>query len=76
GYPPFSGDTLGEILSAVCAVTMSFQEEYGSEVSKEAMDFISNLLVLEPSHRLTAEEALESPWLCVCLFLLFFHVDI
>ncbi|EAL48464.2 protein kinase putative [Entamoeba histolytica] len=63
GYPPFFGDTLGEILSAVCAADYDFQEEYWSEVSNEAIQFISNLLVLEPSLRLTAEEALQDPWL-------------
>ncbi|KAL7720698.1 non-specific serine/threonine protein kinase [Entamoeba marina] len=65
GYPPFFGDTLGEILGAVLAADYDFHEEYWSEVSNEAIQFITNLLVIEPSLRLTAEEALEDPWLIV-----------
>ena len=66
GYPPFYGDALEEILSAVTNADYEFHEEFWSEVSEDAKQFISNLLVTDPMLRMTADEALEDPWLQVC----------
>jgi calcium/calmodulin-dependent protein kinase I len=41
----------------------NFPKEYWSEVSHLAKDFISRLLVVDPSKRMTAAEALKHPWL-------------
>ena len=38
--------------------------EYGdSEDFYEMIDFISNLIVVEPENRMSAREALEHPWM-------------
>lgn len=63
GYPPFYGDTDPEIFASVRAGRYDFDSPEWTYVSNEAKDFISNLLLLKPSQRLTAEEALRHPWL-------------
>merc|ERR1712203_612487 len=39
------------------------KKERWSSVSKEATNFVESLLVVEPEKRLTAEKALEHPWI-------------
>merc|ERR1712203_1166541 len=39
------------------------KKERWSSVSKEATNFVESLLVVEPDKRLTAEKALEHPWI-------------
>jgi serine/threonine protein kinase len=40
-----------------------FPNEYWGEISHLAKDFITRLLVVDPSKRMTAAEALRHPWL-------------
>lgn len=40
-----------------------YPEEYWGEISHQAKDFISRLLVVNPNKRMTAHEALSHPWL-------------
>merc|ERR1712046_201167 len=61
--PPFAADGHTEIgkqsrLSNVFYKTLEFKS-----LSADAQDLISNLLVGDPANRLTAEQALEHPWL-------------
>lgn len=43
----------------------SFHDEYWAEVSPEAKDLIAKMLTVEPKNRLTADQALEHPYLKV-----------
>jgi calcium-dependent protein kinase len=62
GYPPFYGDTDPEIFASVRKGKYDFDTPEWSIVSKEAKDFISRLLLLDASKRLTAIQALQHPW--------------
>ena len=43
----------------------SFHDEYWAEVSPEAKDMIAKMLTVDPNKRLTADQALEHPYLKV-----------
>ncbi|XP_067308305.1 myosin light chain kinase 2, skeletal/cardiac muscle isoform X2 [Pseudorasbora parva] len=63
GLSPFLGDDENETLNNILACQWNFEEIEFSEVSKEAKDFISKLLVVDKSWRMGATEALKHPWL-------------
>ncbi|KAI9999175.1 hypothetical protein PInf_003994 [Phytophthora infestans] len=63
GYPPFYGDTDPEIFASVRAGRYDFDSPEWTNVSHEAKDLISHLLLVDPSKRLTAEEVLQHPWI-------------
>ncbi|CAB1103671.1 unnamed protein product [Ectocarpus sp. CCAP 1310/34] len=41
----------------------SFHDEYWSDISPEAKDLIAKMLTVDPNKRLTADQALEHPYL-------------
>ncbi|EED87610.1 predicted protein, partial [Thalassiosira pseudonana CCMP1335] len=68
GEPPFGGcggpETLMQVRDNILKGAFRFEpEDIWHSVSKEAKDFILSLLVLDPMHRPTAQEAKESKWL-------------
>ncbi|KAK7162445.1 hypothetical protein R3I93_006676 [Phoxinus phoxinus] len=63
GLSPFLGDDENETLNNILACQWNFEEDEFSEVSPEAKDFISKLLVVDKSWRIGATEALKHPWL-------------
>jgi calcium/calmodulin-dependent protein kinase I len=64
GYTPFDRETNAEEVQAILEADYSFEPaEYWADISDEAKDFISSLLVVEPALRLTARRALNHPWL-------------
>ncbi|RHY51570.1 hypothetical protein DYB34_000546 [Aphanomyces astaci] len=63
GYPPFYGDSDPEIFSSVRTGKYSYDTPEWVGVSAEAKDLINHLLLLNPSKRLTAAQALQHPWL-------------
>ena len=62
GYPPFNGNDYEEIKDAVLDGWYSFASKEWRNTSRDARDFIRNLLLIDPSLRMTAEEALHHPW--------------
>ncbi|EUB55433.1 Myosin light chain kinase, smooth muscle [Echinococcus granulosus] len=50
------GDEIAELMTAST-------EEFGNDVSPEAIDFLCHLLATEPCNRPTAKECLQHPWL-------------
>uniref|UniRef100_A0A452DNH7 Death-associated protein kinase 2 n=1 Tax=Capra hircus TaxID=9925 RepID=A0A452DNH7_CAPHI len=60
---PFLGDTKQETLANITAVSYDFDEEFFSQTSELAKDFIRKLLVKETRKRLTIQEALRHPWI-------------
>jgi len=67
GYHPFS-ETENDIPLYIQIVTgnWEFHEDTWSDISDDAKDFISELLVLEPENRMTAKQALMHPWIRMC----------
>lgn len=80
GYPPFSGNCEQEcgwnrgencqrcqelLFESIREGRFSFPENEWRDVSDEAKDLISNLLVKEASKRLSAEAVLNHPWIKV-----------
>ena len=63
GYPPFFDNDLAKLYRSIVEVDLTFDDEYWSEISPEAMEFISHLLVANPDERPGATEALTHPWL-------------
>lgn len=63
GYPPFNGQTDGEIFAAIRKGSYEFPERAWSSKSDEAKSFINSLLIRDPDTRLTATEALGHPWI-------------
>ncbi|XP_069013884.1 death-associated protein kinase 3 [Embiotoca jacksoni] len=65
GASPFLGETKQETLTNISAVNYDFDEEYFSNTSELAKDFIRRLLVKDPKKRMTIDESLEHPWIKV-----------
>ncbi|ROT82889.1 hypothetical protein C7M84_023937 [Penaeus vannamei] len=63
GHSPFGGDTKQETFLNISQGHVDFPEDLFGDVSEQAKDFISHLLVVEPSGRLSVDEALEHQWL-------------
>ncbi|CED83033.1 pkinase-domain-containing protein [Phaffia rhodozyma] len=64
GYTPFDRNSQTEEMQAIIRADFSFTPaEYWSGVSDVAKDFIKKCLTVDPAQRLTAEQALEHPWL-------------
>ena len=63
GYPPFNGGSDPQIHDAIRRGHFHFSGPGWNGVSEEAKDFIKRLLRRDPRKRLTAEEALEHPWI-------------
>jgi calcium/calmodulin-dependent protein kinase I len=63
GYTPFDDRNPGLETHKICHSEYEFQEEYWAGISETAKDFIRSLLVVEPSKRLTATQALKHDWI-------------
>ncbi|KAI9567726.1 Pkinase-domain-containing protein [Boletus coccyginus] len=64
GYTPFDRDTQKQEMEAIIAGDYRFEpEEYWSNVSETARDFVSSCLTVDPEARPTAEQMLQHPWL-------------
>ncbi|XP_049588349.1 myosin light chain kinase family member 4 isoform X2 [Syngnathus scovelli] len=63
GLSPFLGDDDNETLNNILACQWNFEEEEFTDVSEEAKDFITRLLVKSKSWRMSATEALRHTWL-------------
>jgi len=62
GFPPFYGESLPEVFEQIMKADFDFPDPYWTEISTEAKDLISKLLVVDPKTRYTAKQALEHPW--------------
>eukprot|EP01083_Nonionella_stella_P139289 424623_1 len=67
GTAPFRGDTITDILEAICDNPLQFQYEdprYHNELklSEYFQDFILKVLNKDPMQRMTIDEAIQHPW--------------
>ncbi|OCK76173.1 Pkinase-domain-containing protein [Lepidopterella palustris CBS 459.81] len=64
GYTPFDRDSNLEEMQAILVADYSFTPlEYWRGVSLSAREFIRRCLTIDPAARMTAHEALSSPWI-------------
>eukprot|EP00210_Caulerpa_lentillifera_P007251 g6937.t1 len=63
GYPPFYSKSDAELFELIRRGQWNFEDPVWRAVSSSAKNLISKLLVVEPEKRLTAEEALNHPWM-------------
>jgi len=65
GFPPFCVEDNNEakLIQLVVTLGYNFDDAIWKTISEQAKDFIKNLLVKEPSKRLTVEQAKNHPWM-------------
>lgn len=63
GMSPFRGQDDRETLTSIQAGKWSFDEKYWKEISEDAKDFITKLLVYQSDGRMDVKAALRHPWL-------------
>lgn len=90
GYSPFAGENDLETFVNITEGGFDYEDEVWNDISDDAKDFITKLMVKDKSKRMTIDEALEHPWLnvrlvfcrccfslvCCCFFLATFHFAI
>ncbi|KAI9220329.1 kinase-like domain-containing protein [Blastocladiella britannica] len=63
GYIPFWAETQRGVFDEIVKCRYTFDPEYWSAISADAKDFIAKLLVVDPALRMSADQALEHPWI-------------
>ncbi|KAH3767984.1 myosin light chain kinase [Pelomyxa schiedti] len=63
GFTPFYGNNHKELFHRISTLSYDFPEPEWSQISDDAKNFISQLLVLKPRKRLTAADSLMHPWI-------------
>lgn len=63
GYPPFHDDNQRNLFKKIVRGEYKFHRDYWKGISSEAKDLIRKLLTVDHHQRLTAQQALEHPWL-------------
>jgi serine/threonine protein kinase len=64
GFPPFYDENNSKLFQMIQSGEYEYPSPYWDAVSPEAINLIDKLLVLDPSQRLTAKQALKHTWLC------------
>jgi len=62
GYPPFYAEDDDAVFDQILAGKFDFPSPHWDKISASAKDLITKLLVIDPTKRMTAEEALKHPW--------------
>ena len=65
GLSPFMGDSDAETLTNVQLADWDFDDPVFDEISEEAKDFISSLLVLKTNKRATVDQCLSHRWFSI-----------
>ena len=62
GRPPFGGDNDKQIMERVAIGKYDLQSSPFNKISKNCLDLIQKLLIMDPNKRITAQQALAHPW--------------
>ncbi|CAI5703307.1 unnamed protein product [Peronospora effusa] len=63
-FDPRGDKSDAEIVREIAKGKYDVENEWYKGLSMEAKDFLTRLLDLDPAYRLTAQQALQHPWLC------------
>lgn len=63
GFRPFESDDRYELYQQVTSGKVEFPSPEWDDISKEAIDFVSSMLKIDPAQRITIENALNHPWI-------------
>ena len=63
GSPPFYNEDNYELFDLIKQCKYDFDPESWSDVSPEAKDFVSKILVSDPKERLNCDQMLNHPWM-------------
>lgn len=63
GRPPFNGNDDDKVFARILKGKFSMDTPHWHGISDVAKDFVRNLLQMDPTKRMTADEALEHPWI-------------
>jgi len=63
GFPPFWGESQGELFDKILAADYEFPSPEWDKVSDNAKDFIKKLLVKDNRARMTAQQCAQHPWI-------------
>jgi len=63
GFPPFYGETPPQLFKRIMDCQYDFDDPVWDQVSDEAKDLISHLLVKDPKKRFTATQCLQHKWI-------------
>jgi calcium-dependent protein kinase len=62
GYLPFSGESPNQVFAKIIKGNLRMDQPEWDFYSEESKDLINKMLVVSPSERITASEALEHDW--------------
>jgi serine/threonine protein kinase len=62
GYQPFQEESRQQLKHKILTASYEFHDVYWKNISDEAKDFVTKLLTVDMHKRLTAEQALQHPW--------------
>ncbi|ETW06233.1 CAMK/CAMK1 protein kinase, variant 1 [Aphanomyces invadans] len=62
GYPPFHDENQKRLFTAIKLGQYKFDSPYWDDVSADAKDFISKMLIVNPAERFTADQLLQHVW--------------
>ncbi|VDM08898.1 unnamed protein product [Wuchereria bancrofti] len=65
GYPPFWDEDQHRLYAQIKAGAYDYPSPEWDTVTPEAKNLIDNMLTVNPKKRITAEQALKVPWICV-----------
>lgn len=63
GYPPFYHENVRELFKQIRRGAYEFHADQWANISKDAKDLVSRMLVTDPNKRLTCEEVLSHRWM-------------
>ncbi|XP_055345151.1 calcium/calmodulin-dependent protein kinase type 1-like isoform X2 [Paramacrobiotus metropolitanus] len=63
GHLPFDAEDVDDLLVKNAVGEYEFDSPDWDDISEAAMDFIQHLLCVDPTERMTCEEALSHPWI-------------
>ena len=62
GSPPFNGNNLKELFHAIKKGVFNKEGDEWNQISSNAKDLISKMLLVDPEERISAQASLEHPW--------------
>uniref|UniRef100_A0A7N8WND5 calcium/calmodulin-dependent protein kinase n=1 Tax=Mastacembelus armatus TaxID=205130 RepID=A0A7N8WND5_9TELE len=74
GYPPFWDEDQHKLYQQIKAGAYDFPSPEWDTVTPEAKNLINQMLTINPAKRITAQEALKHPWVCVSVPTNFSHI--